>query len=133
MPKVKVIADGTLIESTVCNRGDVIEVPQKLADYLIRSGGAAPASPQDAAEYASGLIPQHLTSELAGMPGDKELVAAGIKTRAELVALIKDKGDAWFRSIDGIGKATAAQIVEALTAAKPAAKEQPAKEKTADK
>lgn len=47
-------------------------------------------------------------------PGKDDLIRGGILTVAQLQQFIADNGDAWFKKVNGIGPATAAQIVALL-------------------
>ncbi len=54
------------------------------------------------------------TDELLDWPGDEALKKAGITTIADLRQLIQEHGDEWPAQVKGVGKKTAADIVERL-------------------
>lgn len=47
-------------------------------------------------------------------PGTDDLHKAGITTVEQLEKFMEDNGDAWFEKVNGIGKSTAAKIVDHL-------------------
>lgn len=109
MPIVMITVDHTLVDTTVRMAGDSVDVSDQLASWLLKHKLASlSASPAEAAAAAA--------SDLGDLPGAEALQAAGLQTRAALIAYINEHGDSWFAPINGIGKATASQIIEELQA-----------------
>lgn len=95
-----------LVECVVRQKGDVVEVTKRHAKYLIDNKAARDGGKAGGKRTAD--------SELDGWPGDEALAKAGITTIEALKKLIANKGDLWAKEINGIGKATSADVVAKL-------------------
>jgi len=108
-------------------KGSVVEVPADRAkreiarenaratDKPLTKAPKQPAEPKPKTEDKT-KKDEPAASELAGWPGEDDLAAVGITTVEGLNALIAEHGDAWPKQVKGVGPATAAEIVERLTA-----------------
>lgn len=96
------------MRKVVCTRGDTLEVPEKLGNWLLKHKAALPGDVDAAKAVTSDNGP------LKGCPGADELIAAGINTPEELQALMVEHKDDWPAQVKGIGKGTAPKVLEWL-------------------
>lgn len=111
------IKKGCLVKGHWLKKGQTAKVGDRLAEWLLKNKlaeiGGSVKNEQTGEEEKN---PPPVTSELDGWPGDEALKKAGLDTVAALRGFIAQHGDAWPKQVNGVGKATAAEIIEKLEA-----------------
>jgi len=108
----------TVINGQHCDQGSVIDADPQVASQLIRMGKAtAIGAAKEAKKPETATMPapeREALVDLAGKYSSKALAKAGVTTIEDLLAAIDDGLD--LTKIKGIGRKSAAKILERLAA-----------------